>query len=174
MSPFSALRVAGLLARRGVAVNISVRAAHGHEISKQEDMSLPMYWDRKDTPLPDIPFQKALTADQQSLKQKELGSWKNLSEEEKIALYRLAFNQTFAEMKKPTQEWKTVVGGVLIFIGLTGLVVWWQRVFVLPPQPHTLKEDWLAAQAKRMIDMRINPVEGFSSSWDYEKNQWKK
>ena len=29
------------------------------------------------------------------------------------------------------------------------------------------------AQIKRMIDMRVNPIEGFTSGYDYEKNDWK-
>ena len=29
------------------------------------------------------------------------------------------------------------------------------------------------AQIKRMIDMRVNPIEGFTSTYDYEKNDWK-
>ncbi|XP_066558342.1 cytochrome c oxidase subunit 4 isoform 2, mitochondrial isoform X2 [Amia ocellicauda] len=175
MFQLSARCVGSLLARRGITASGRVRAAsHGHEMAKQEDMSLPMYCDRRDVPLPDIPFQRTLSSPQLSLKQREGGSWKELSMDEKIALYRIAFNQTYAEMNKPTNEWKTVVGGILIFLGLTSLIVWWQRVYVYPPKPHTLTEDWKALQAKRMIDMRINPVEGFSSKWDYEKKQWKK
>ncbi len=45
------------------------------------------------------------------------------------AVYRLSFCQTYPEMKQPTAEWKTVMGGIFIFMGFTGLVVWWQRVY---------------------------------------------
>ncbi|XP_028667960.1 cytochrome c oxidase subunit 4 isoform 2, mitochondrial [Erpetoichthys calabaricus] len=175
MFPFSALRVGSLLTRRGIIASGTFRTAHhGHEVAKQEDMSLPMYWDRTDTPLPDIPFQRKLGAEQQGLKQKEKSSWKNLTNEEKIALYRIMFNQSYAEMKKPTNEWKTVLGGIFIFIGVTGLIIWWQKVFMYPQRPHTFDENWQAMQAQRMIDMRMSPVQGFSSKWDYEKKQWKK
>lgn len=48
-------------------------------------MSLPMYWDRRDSPLPDKPYNATLTAAEKSLKQKEIGPWNNLSKEEKMA-----------------------------------------------------------------------------------------
>lgn len=59
-----------------------------HSVSKvtqQADMSLPMYWDRRETPLPDRPYNDALTAAEKSLKQKEKGPWNNLTQEEKLA-----------------------------------------------------------------------------------------
>ncbi|WP_411024046.1 hypothetical protein, partial [Salmonella sp. s58079] len=70
-------------------------------MSQQADMSVPMYCDRLDTPLPDRPYNDTLTATEKSLKQKEKGPWNSLSNEEKIALYRLMFKDTYAEMKKP-------------------------------------------------------------------------
>ncbi|XP_063815172.1 cytochrome c oxidase subunit 4 isoform 2, mitochondrial isoform X4 [Pseudophryne corroboree] len=89
-------------------------------------------------------------------------------------VYHMKFNQTYADMNKPTKEWKTVFGAVFFFFGLTGLIVWWQKLHVFPPLPHTLQDDWKAMQVRRMLDMRVGPIEGFSSKWDYEKNDWKK
>ncbi|XP_036389250.1 cytochrome c oxidase subunit 4 isoform 2, mitochondrial [Megalops cyprinoides] len=176
MLQMSACRMGSLLSRRVMmaATSSNVRmASHGHEVSPQADLSLPMYWDRIDIPLPDKPYQDSLTAAQKSLKQKEKGPWTQLSNEEKLALYRLMFRQTYAEMKRPSSEWKSVMGGIFIFLGITGLVVLWQRYYVYPPRPRTLEEEWQAKQVQRMLDMRINPVEGFSAKWDYEKKQWK-
>lgn len=60
-------------------------------------MSLPMYWDRRDTPLSDRPYNDALTADEKNLKQKERGPWNDLSKEEKLAcLYSVGFSESQA------------------------------------------------------------------------------
>ncbi|XP_074499344.1 cytochrome c oxidase subunit 4 isoform 2, mitochondrial isoform X1 [Sebastes fasciatus] len=169
-------RAASLVARRAtVAFSTSSArmASHGHDVAGTVDMSQPMYSDRLDTPLPDKPYKDVLTAADKSLKQKETGPWGQLTGEEKLALYRLAFNQTYAEMKKPSAEWKTVFGGIFIFLGFTGLVVWWQRLYVYPHRPRSFEEEWQAKQLKRTLDMRMNPIEGFAAKWDYEKGQWK-
>lgn len=43
------------------------------------------------------------------------------------------FHQTYPEMKQQTDEWKTVIGGIFIFLGFTGLVIWWQRAYGTSP-----------------------------------------
>jgi len=37
----------------------------------------------------------------------------------------------------------------------------------------TLSLEYRQAQLKRMIDLRVDPIDGLSSKWDYEKNTWK-
>jgi len=49
------------------------------------DCSAPQYNNRLDTPLPDVPFVRNLSAEQKKLKEKEKGPWTQLTKEEKIA-----------------------------------------------------------------------------------------
>uniref|UniRef100_A0A672S286 Cytochrome c oxidase subunit 4 n=1 Tax=Sinocyclocheilus grahami TaxID=75366 RepID=A0A672S286_SINGR len=120
-----------------------------------------------------VPFVRNLSAEQKKLKEKEKGSWTQLTKEEKLALYRLTHELSYAEMRQGSKEWMTVLGGIFIFLGFTGLLVWWQHVYVYGDVPHTLSQESVAQQTQRMIDMRVNPVHGFSNKWDYEKEQWK-
>lgn len=54
----------------------------------------------------------------QILREKEKGDWRQLSLEEKKALYRASFKLTFAEFKAPTGEWKSVIGTSMFFVAL--------------------------------------------------------
>ncbi|XP_074865195.1 cytochrome c oxidase subunit 4 isoform 1, mitochondrial [Carettochelys insculpta] len=167
-----ASRAFSLIGRRAISTSICLRGGHG--VVKVEDFSLPSYVDCRNVPLPEVEYVRDLSAEQKSLKEKEKASWSALSIDEKVGLYHIKFNETFAEMNRASHEWKTVVGGMLVVFGLAGLIVIWQRLYVFGPVPHTLSEEWVAMQTKRMLDMRVNPVQGFSAKWDYDKNEWKK
>ncbi|EPY85014.1 cytochrome c oxidase subunit IV-like isoform 2, partial [Camelus ferus] len=142
--------------------------------SKEKMSPYTNYHAQRSYPMPDEPFCAELNAEQQALKEKEKGSWTQLSHAEKVALYRLQFHQSFAEMNRRSNEWKTVMGCVFFFFGFTGLMIWWQRVFVFPKKPITLTDEWKAQQLQRILDMKGNPVQGLASRWDYERKEWKK
>ncbi|XP_054856894.1 cytochrome c oxidase subunit 4 isoform 1, mitochondrial [Eublepharis macularius] len=168
-----ASRACSLIGKRAISTSICMRA-HGHGVAKTEDFTLPSYIDSRNTPLPPVEYARNLSSEQMALKEKEKASWAALSIDEKVALYRIKFHESFAEMNKGSNEWKTVIGGALLFIGFTAFIVIWQRKYVYGPVPHTFSEDWIAMQTKRMLDMRVNPIQGFSAKWDYDKNEWKK
>ncbi|KAF4526407.1 hypothetical protein B566_EDAN016881 [Ephemera danica] len=130
------------------------------------------YVDRTDFPMPAIRF-KENTPDIQALRTKEQGDWKKLTLEEKKALYRASFCQTFSEMKAPTGQWKSIVGTTLALISLSLWIYMGMKLYVYKPLPHTLTEENKQAQLQRMIDLRVNPIEGLTSNYDYENNRWK-
>ena len=120
-----ATRVFSLIGRRAISTSVCVRA-HG-SVVKSEDYALPSYVDRRDYPLPDVAHVKNLSASQKALKEKEKASWSSLSIDEKVELYRLKFKESFAEMNRSTNEWKTVVGAAMFFIGFTALLLIWEK-----------------------------------------------
>uniref|UniRef100_F7DTN7 Cytochrome c oxidase subunit 4 n=2 Tax=Equus caballus TaxID=9796 RepID=F7DTN7_HORSE len=163
-----------LVLRRG---GLGSRGIHSPGDTAHSKGKMPPYTNyhaQRSYPMPDEPFCTELNAEQRALKEKEKGSWTELSHAEKVALYRLQFHETFAEMNRRSNEWKTVMGCVFFFCGFTALLIWWQRVYVFPKKPITLTAEWKAQQLQRILDMKGNPVQGLASQWDYEKKQWKK
>lgn len=55
----------------------------------------------------------------QALREKEKGDWKKLSIEEKKALYRASFRQTFSEFQAPSGAWKGYVGVTLMLVSFS-------------------------------------------------------
>lgn len=118
-----------------------------------------------------------------------------MSLEEKKALYRASFKQTFSEFNAPTGEWKSIVGWSLFFASLSIWIYMGMKLFgsyiytfnvgeliinvmfcviVYSPLPDSFSEENQRAQFRRMLDLKMNPVEGLASRWDYEKDDWKK
>ncbi|KAG5880640.1 hypothetical protein JTB14_015617 [Gonioctena quinquepunctata] len=127
----------------------------------------------QDFPMPAIRWKES-TPDVVALREKEKGDWKNLSVEEKKALYRASFCQTFAEFKAPTGEWKSVLGIGLTLMSGALWIFYFLKTFVYSPLPITFSPEYREAQLRRIIDLQANPIQGISSKWDYEKDDWKK
>nr|AER27812.1 cytochrome c oxidase polypeptide IV [Antheraea yamamai] len=132
----------------------------------------PNYVDRADFPMPAIRF-RADTPDIKAIREKEKGDWRKLTLEEKKALYRASFCQTYAEFQAPTGEWKGVLGWGLLIASFSVWIFMGMKMFVYSPLPITFDEEHQKAQLKRMLDLKVNPVDGLSSKWDYENNRWK-
>ncbi|KOX76247.1 Cytochrome c oxidase subunit 4 isoform 1, mitochondrial [Melipona quadrifasciata] len=120
------------------------------------------YLDRCDFPLPAIRF-KANTSDIVALREKEKGDWKKLSIEEKKALYRASFRQTFSEFQAPTGEWKGAVGMAFIGVAFSIWVIIFLKVFAYPPLPESFNLENRLAQLERMQLLEVNPISGISS-----------
>lgn len=133
----------------------------------------PAYVDHIMFPFPAIRFRET-TPDVQAIQQKEKGDWKKLSIEDKKALYRASFCQTYAEMRASDGSWKSIIGIALGMVALSWWMYIWVKVYVYPPLPKTLDYDRRQAQLQRMIELRVDPIDGIGSKWDYEKNTWKK
>jgi len=130
------------------------------------------YVDKEEYPCPAVRFREN-TPDIVALREKEKGDWKSLSLDEKKTLYRASFCQTYSEMKAPTGEWKAIVAGLLLGMSVTGWFMVFLKTQVYPPKPATITQEWMEKNLERMVIQGQGPIEGVSSKWDYEKNQWK-
>ncbi|KAH9515682.1 hypothetical protein Btru_011730 [Bulinus truncatus] len=131
------------------------------------------YVDRCEFPCPAIRF-KEDTPEVLKLREKEKGDWKNLTLEEKKALYRASFCQTYSEINAPTGDWKMFLSVVLIGLTFTGWIMLFVKKFVYPPLGPNLTREWQEAMLQRMLDQEQGRISGISSKWDYEKLEWKK
>jgi len=180
-----------IAARRGMQVSrtLSTTAASQSQVSTETQKewypklgnreivgygfnSNPVYVDREEFPMPAIRFREN-TADILALREKEKGDWKNLTIDEKKALYRASFRQTFAEMKAPTGEWKSITAGILMGLSVTLWAMIWMKKYVYPQIPATITEEWKADDVRKQVRQRQNPISGIASKYDYENNKWK-
>jgi len=151
-----------------IKVDIGKREIVGFGYNGEES-----YLDDVSYPFPAIRF-KEDTAEISMLREKEKGDWKKLTLEEKKQLYRASFCQTFVETQAHTYEQFGNAGKVMFFIGVGMWFYIWLVKIVYDELPATITDEELVRkQIKFMIDARINPVEGFTSGYDYEKNDWK-
>ncbi|VVC89669.1 unnamed protein product [Leptidea sinapis] len=45
--------------------------------------------------------------------------------------------------------------------------------FVNDPLPPSFSKESQMAQLRRMLELRVNPIDGLSSKWDYDNDRWK-
>lgn len=133
----------------------------------------PLYMDRVDFPMPSLRW-KEDTPDVLALREREKGDWRKLTKEEKKAIYRASFCQTFSEFTHPTGELKGALGCALMVASLGIWLYILMKFFVYQPLPNSFKEENRQAQFRRMLDLKVNPITGISSKWDFEKDDWKK
>ncbi|CAB3244901.1 unnamed protein product [Arctia plantaginis] len=123
-------------------------------------------------PFPAVRF-KENTRDVCALREKEKGDWRMLCCEEKKALYRASFCQTYSEFQHPTGQWKIIAG---IGIGMTSFTFWIMMLnhyYVFEPLPASCSKTSQKAQLRRMLELRVAPIDGLSSHWDYDNDRWK-
>ncbi|XP_012137255.1 cytochrome c oxidase subunit 4 isoform 1, mitochondrial isoform X2 [Megachile rotundata] len=120
------------------------------------------YLDRADFPMPAIRF-KPNTPDIMALREKEKGDWKKLSIEEKKALYRASYRQTFSEFQAPTGDWKGNIAVALMGVTLSLWLFYFFKAFVYPPMPDSFSEESRLAQLERMQILEVNPITGISA-----------
>lgn len=47
-------------------------------------------------------------------------------------------------------------------------------ILVSPPLPESCSLENRKKQLRLYLDLKVDPIQGLSSKWDYEKDQWKK
>lgn len=90
-------------------------------------------------------------------------------------LIRASFCQTFSEFKVSNLgEWKSVTAGVLFLLCVPlWLYYYFKLTIYADMMPDSFKEENRAAQFRRLLDLRVNPIRGLASRWDYDKDDWK-
>jgi cytochrome c oxidase subunit 4 len=132
----------------------------------------PTYSDRMDFPYPAIRFQKDEGPIAQ-LREKEKGDWKKLTLEEKKALYRASFCATMTEARAPNGHWKLITALTLVSLVTSMWFTIFFKHFGTDPQLESYSNENKEKMMERMFDVMTEPVTGFGSQWDYEKNRWK-
>ncbi|WKX89406.1 hypothetical protein Q1695_008790 [Nippostrongylus brasiliensis] len=131
-----------------------------------------IYSDRLDYWYPAIRFRKEDDIIS-PIRKKELGDWKNLTNEEKKLLYRYSFKQTLAEFEAPSGYWKVIASAVLCVISLATLYSVFLNVYVFPEIPPTLSNEYKEAAVKRALVLEKGNFLGAPKYYDYENKKWK-
>merc|ERR1712150_229064 len=101
-----------------------------------------------------------LDESQVALAEKAKGDWNDLTEEDRLRLYRAFFPVTFAEMKHPPSYGFMVMGKVLLMISLGFPILWALKQFVMNPAPYQLHPDYMKMLEDRMDALHNYPLGG--------------
>jgi len=115
---------------------VSTSAALGRKINPYSPTPRP--WPI----LPHDAVAQVNTAEQETLKEKEKGSWKDLTIEEKKAIYRMTFPLTISEINASNGEWKYVLGGVMSFVSVGIFLSVITKQYFGPQPPYTYTKEW--------------------------------
>ncbi|RDD47593.1 Cytochrome c oxidase subunit 4 isoform 2, mitochondrial [Trichoplax sp. H2] len=106
----------------------------------------------------------AINQQLRALEEKAKGPWKELSAQEKIAIYRQSFKTTVAEHRKPgPSKWQPVFLGTSVLILVATGIFMFMKAKISPPTPRTVNKEWKEAQRQRLLSQQANPIEGMSS-----------
>merc|ERR1739848_532071 len=140
--------------KQPVMLDIGKREVVGFGMNGQEN-----YIDDPHHPFPAIRF-KEDTPELLKIREKEL--------------YRASFCSTMKEIEAGNPgEWKGIWGKVFAMMGVTLLYASFLESLNKYSGRTQQNEEWSDASIQRMIDMEMNKIEGISSHYDYEKNEWK-
>ena len=108
-----------------------------------------------------------------ALREKEKGSWHDLTLQEKKELYRNSFRQTYVEMDAPTGDWKKIMSNVMMAVTAAIWFMYTLKTYILAPLPSTITREHQIKMLERMVREGNGPITGPASKWDYENNRWK-
>lgn len=146
---------------------IGNREVVGPSASGQE-----VYYDRIDVICPPIKW-KPPSELMSKLQAMEKGDWRKMSIADKKQLYRLNFCQTLKEVEAPSYTFRRVLGATLLALCPPILAFVALKLTVFPPPIEAYSDQAKKQLVRFMIDSRAEPMDGISTKWDYEKNQWK-
>jgi len=97
---------------------------------------------------------------QLAIQEKAKGDWKELTDDERIRLYRAYHPVTFAEMQYPPSYGFQVFGAFFWTIAAAFPIFWAIKTFLLNPAPFQLHPDYMNMLEDRLDAVHNHPVWG--------------
>lgn len=105
---------------------------------------------------------------QLAIQEKAKGDWKELTDDERIRLYRAYHPVTFAEMQYPPSYGYQVFGAFFWTIAAAFPIFWLIKKFLLNPAPFQLHPDYMNMLEDRLDAVHNHPVWGKSDKYYVE------